>query len=90
MEAMGLSTPDEHQKVVRTRWDWDRFQAHNDIWKDTVRELMKARTSGQVGGAKWYYMDIWDQSMQRPDAHTENLVDPKHDHIDCLHCEYFF
>lgn len=37
-------------------------------------------------GARWHYMDIWDMALQRPDAHTQNLVDPAHENYDCLHC----
>ena len=28
-------------------------------------------------------MDVWDQALQRPDAHTEPGTD-------CLHCEFLF
>lgn len=36
-----------------------------------------------TGGAKWYYLNIWDMSLQRPDAHSEPGKD-------CLHCEFLF
>ena len=31
-------------------------------------------------GARWVYVDLWDQALQRPDAHS----DPD---VDCLHCK---
>ncbi|TFK33345.1 hypothetical protein BDQ12DRAFT_615434 [Crucibulum laeve] len=89
MERMAAATPDEQQKIVRKRWDWDRFDAHNMIWKNTIDEIMRARSYSTVNskykGPKWYYMDVWDQALQRPDAHTQNLIDPKNDNLDCLH-----
>lgn len=85
------STLDKQQKVVRSRWDWDRLEDHNTEWKlviDSMNEKRGGLPEPEISrGAKWYYMDIWNMALQRPDAHTQNLVDPAHENYDCLHCE---
>lgn len=79
-------------KKARIRWDWDLFEVHNGIWRRKIEgmgtqggtydisEGMEAE-QGQLTGAKWYYFDIWDMSLQRPDAHEQPGKD-------CLHCEF--
>jgi len=76
-------------KKARIRWDWDLFEVHNGIWRRKIEgmgtqggtydisEGMEAE-QGQLTGAKWYYFDIWDMSLQRPDAHEQPGKD-------CLH-----
>jgi hypothetical protein len=87
-DDMELSCPDEHQKLVRSRWDWDQFEAHNVEWKRAIAALPQIydpdRNSSQE--ARWYYMDVWNMALQRPDAHTQTL-DRNHGYYDCLHCE---
>ncbi|KXN81230.1 hypothetical protein AN958_05691 [Leucoagaricus sp. SymC.cos] len=85
-EALELSTLDQQQKLVRSRWDWDRFEAHNAEWKQAIasREQLTNGVSSS-DRATWFYMDIWNMALQRPDAHTQNLVDPSHENYDCLH-----
>jgi hypothetical protein len=86
--GLELSTIDQQQKVVRMRWDWDRFEAHNAEWKQVITDLNQTQR-GHASSDKpmWYYMDVWNMALQRPDAHTQNLVDPSHENYDCLHCE---
>lgn len=89
-QDMEASTLDKQQKVVRSRWDWDRLEDHNTEWKlviDSMNEKRGLPDPENSRGAKWYYMDIWNMALQRPDAHTQNLVDPAHENYDCLHCE---
>jgi len=85
--------PTADSKKIRTRWDWDLFEVHNGMWRSTIGKLMRDR-AGRVavakkngegeggqekeGGAKWYYLDLWDVNLQRPDAHSEPGQD-------CLH-----
>lgn len=72
-------------KQQRARWDWDLFVPHNEIWRSTVARLMRERNwwkrsgadAGKLG-ARWVYMDLWEQALQRPDAHSDPAVD-------CLH-----
>ncbi|RDB27159.1 hypothetical protein Hypma_004567 [Hypsizygus marmoreus] len=59
----------------RSRWDWDLFAVHNELWRTKVRRLMRERRGP---GARWFYLDLWDVNLQRPDAHSEPG-------IDCLH-----
>ncbi|TFL06240.1 hypothetical protein BDV98DRAFT_588529 [Pterulicium gracile] len=77
----------ENDKIRDGRkvWDWDLFPDHNDAWRSKIRSLSRRRGSrgasatkkATKGGANWLYMDIWDMSLQRPDAHNEPS--------DCLH-----
>ncbi|KAG5653471.1 hypothetical protein H0H81_000240 [Sphagnurus paluster] len=72
-------------KRQRSRWDWDLFEVHNELWRRMVDSLMRNREwrksrAVRALGAKWYYLDLWDVNLQRPDAHSEPGVD-------CLHCE---
>ncbi|KAF9029679.1 hypothetical protein BDP27DRAFT_1264081 [Rhodocollybia butyracea] len=64
-------------KKQRSRWDWDMFKPHNEMWNQTIDSMTEKR-SPESKNAKWYYFDIWDLSMQRPDAH----LNPGQD---CLH-----
>jgi hypothetical protein len=75
-----IVTSDDDKKQ-RSRWDWDMFKPHNEMWNQTIDSMMKKR-SPESKNAKWYYFDIWDLSMQRPDAH----LNPGQD---CLHCKLF-
>ncbi|KAF9446706.1 hypothetical protein P691DRAFT_732731 [Macrolepiota fuliginosa MF-IS2] len=88
-QGLEASTIDSQQKVVRSRWDWDRLEVHNAEWKQAIDDLIAGQKTPERRDnskrAKWYYMDIWDMALQRPDAHTQNLVDPKHENYDCLH-----
>jgi hypothetical protein len=72
-------------KKERARWDWSLFAVHNKMWKWNIQKLDRERgwreLQGNNAGAKWFYMDLWSQALQRPDAHSE----PGHD---CLHCEF--
>ncbi|KAJ3784034.1 hypothetical protein GGU10DRAFT_395995 [Lentinula aff. detonsa] len=70
-----VSSPDD--KKLRSRWDWDLFKRHNELWNRTIHVINERRPAGAMG-AKWHYFDVWDVSMQRPDAH----LDPGKD---CLH-----
>ncbi|KAG6853554.1 hypothetical protein C0991_003346 [Blastosporella zonata] len=70
-------------KQQRARWDWDLFDVHNELWRRAIGGLMRDRAwrrsrTGMMRGAKWYYLDLWDVNLQRPDAHSEPG-------IDCLH-----
>ncbi|KAG6811493.1 hypothetical protein H0H92_007141 [Tricholoma furcatifolium] len=63
-------------KQQRARWDWDLFEVHNALWKKAIDGLMRDRAwrrsrTGTTKGAKWYYFDLWDVNLQRPDAHSE-------------------
>ncbi|KAF5389466.1 hypothetical protein D9757_004330 [Collybiopsis confluens] len=71
----GVSTPGEKQ--MRNRWDWDLFKPHNNMWNLTIQSLMQRRPENSKS-AKWHYFDVWDLSIQRPDAH----LNPGQD---CLH-----
>ena len=70
--------PDDRGPRFRKRWDRDLFAVHNVLWE---REI--AKMEGEKRGRRrerWLFMDVWDQALQRPDAHTEPGTD-------CLHCE---
>ncbi|EDR10823.1 uncharacterized protein LACBIDRAFT_293315 [Laccaria bicolor S238N-H82] len=77
----------EDERVGRKQWDWDLFQVHNHVWRRTTARLQREREAILKGsgvnpykrtGAQWFYMDLWDQMLQRPDGHqTPNQ--------DCLH-----
>ena len=82
---------DEDEREGRRKWDWDLFQVHNHVWRRTTIRLQREREAILKGsgvnpyrstGAQWFYMDLWDQMLQRPDGHqTPNQ--------DCLHCKWF-
>ncbi|KAG6856610.1 hypothetical protein H0H87_002565 [Tephrocybe sp. NHM501043] len=70
-------------KQQRARWDWDLFEVHNELWRRAIGGLRRDRAwrrsrTGMMRGARWYYLDLWDVNLQRPDAHSEPG-------IDCLH-----
>lgn len=77
----------EDDRVGRKKWDWDLFQVHNHVWRRATTRLQREREASLKGsgfnryrsiGAQWFYMDLWDQMLQRPDGHqTPNQ--------DCLH-----
>jgi len=56
---------------------------HNALWEQEIASLDRLREEGMGGRVKWIFMDVWDQALQRPDAHTEPGTD-------CLHCESFY
>jgi hypothetical protein len=81
-----IHTDDERRQV--SRWDWDLFTTHNEVWKRAVGRTMRyRRQSGK--GARAFHLDLWDQALQRPDAHSMTKVPMG---VDCLHCEscWFF
>ncbi|KAE9409503.1 hypothetical protein BT96DRAFT_984574 [Gymnopus androsaceus JB14] len=65
------------EKLGRSRWDWDEFKHHNEMWNSTIQSIMEERPE-ESKDAKWYYLDVWDLSLQRPEAHLEPPQD-------CLH-----
>jgi len=76
---------DPEMKQQRARWDWDLFDPHNEIWRLSVARLMWERhlrkqngADAKNLGARWVYVDLWNQALQRPDAHSDPAVD-------CLH-----
>ncbi|KAJ3550756.1 hypothetical protein NMY22_g251 [Coprinellus aureogranulatus] len=71
-------TPAEKEK--RLRKDWDLFSVHNDVWRAAILRLEQERLAWLVsphvpeikrrkGKAKWIYLDVWNEALQRPDAH---------------------
>ncbi|KAH6889080.1 hypothetical protein BKA70DRAFT_1330411 [Coprinopsis sp. MPI-PUGE-AT-0042] len=68
-------------RKVRLRWDWDRFDVHNDLWRQAIPRLQREREEmkrkGEVAEAelppKWLFVDFWPMSLQRPDAHSDCL-----------------
>ncbi|KIJ92261.1 hypothetical protein K443DRAFT_440431 [Laccaria amethystina LaAM-08-1] len=75
VERLISTMPDEQWRTFRKRWDWDLFAVHNALWE---REIASREEGMGGGGVKWIFMDVWDQALQRPDAHTEPGTD-------CLH-----
>ncbi|TFK44109.1 hypothetical protein BDQ12DRAFT_594552 [Crucibulum laeve] len=63
-------------------WDWDLFGSYNLMWRQAIEELNLKRYSQHLKGAEWFYMDIWNMTLQRPDAHTQQ---PGGLGPDCLH-----
>lgn len=77
---------DPVDRKVRLRWDWDRFDIHNDLWRQAISKLQRERKELKEKGVaeadlppKWLFVDFWSMTLQRPDAHS-----------DCLHCECKF
>ena len=90
MPRLKALVDDPQVKQQRARWDWDLFEPHNEIWRSTVGRLMRERNlrkqngvDAEKLGARWVYVDLWDQALQRPDAHSDPAVD-------CLHCKPTF
>ena len=54
------------------------FAVHNTLWEQEIAKMERGKE--REGRARWLFMDVWDQALQRPDAHTEPGTD-------CLHCE---
>jgi hypothetical protein len=82
----GASTDEE--KEEKRKQDWDLFSVHNDLWRRAIVRLEQERKQASARPypytkiyAKWYYLDIWQQALQRPDAHRDPLAD-------CLSCEF--
>ncbi|KAF8987563.1 hypothetical protein BDQ17DRAFT_1374939 [Cyathus striatus] len=63
----------QEEREDRLKWDWDRFNVHNLLWKESIRKMGETRK--RLG---WVYLDVWGLALQRPDAHAESGVD-------CLH-----
>ena len=81
LNTPGVNTADDRNGI--SRWDWDLFSVHNENWKSTIQHMM---ANGQLGGkgAKAFYLDVWNQTLQRPDAHSMTTLPVG---VDCLHCE---
>ncbi|KAL1682960.1 hypothetical protein EV122DRAFT_258892 [Schizophyllum commune] len=71
------SAPNAARQLTWSRWDWDQFKVHNGMWKVAIEKAQKERLASDAG-PRWYYLDIYGLSLQRPDAHS-NPDD------DCLH-----
>jgi hypothetical protein len=63
-ERLISAVPDERWRTFRNRWDWDSFAVLNALWEREIARMER-------GGAGRIFMDVWDQALQRPDAHTE-------------------
>jgi hypothetical protein len=48
------------------------------MWERKLRQ--QNGVDARKFGARWVYVDLWDQALQRPDAHSDPAVD-------CLHCK---
>ena len=77
-----LATPGLNIRT-QMRWDWDMFDTLNDQWRGEIarlhqkrREMVRKGTPEAALPPKWLFVDFWEMSLQRPDAHS-----------DCLHCE---
>ncbi|KAF5332286.1 hypothetical protein D9611_008082 [Ephemerocybe angulata] len=88
-ELSDLSATSERDIVTRRRWDWDYFNVHSQIWREEIsrlerlsRMVKQPNKSRFVRGVKWLFMDVYDMSLQRPDAHSSPGKD-------CLHSVYF-
>lgn len=82
-------TPAERE--YRLRKDWDLFSVHNDVWRGAIVRLEQERVAWlasphvlemkkRKGKAKWNYVDVWNEALQRPDAHYNPARD-------CVQCE---
>ena len=86
VERLIATMPDDRRRRFRKRWDWDLFAVHNALWEQEIAKMEEEgekKRGGGGGGSRWLFMDVWDQALQRPDAHTEPGTD-------CLHCECVF
>ncbi|KAF6758225.1 hypothetical protein DFP72DRAFT_189008 [Ephemerocybe angulata] len=75
-------------REVKLKWDWDLFAVHNDVWRratsrfDSERETWEKDVKNGMlhpgpkkGKAKWRYLEVWNQTLQRPDAHYSPPTD---------------
>ncbi|TFK25740.1 hypothetical protein FA15DRAFT_327405 [Coprinopsis marcescibilis] len=76
----GVATEAERQQ--KRKWDWDLFPVHNEVWRRAIirleheRKMLFAKPFPlQRLYAKWHYLDIWSQALQRPDAHYDPSQD---------------
>lgn len=76
----GVSTEEEREQ--KRKQDWDLFSVHNDLWRRAIVRLEQERKQALARPypytkvySKWYYLDIWHQALQRPDAHRDPLAD---------------
>ena len=76
------SAPNAARQLTWSRWDWDQFKVHNGMWKVAIEKAQKERLASDAG-PRWYYLDIYELSLQRPDAHDSPG-------LDCLHCKCSF
>lgn len=83
----GVTTEQDRQE--KRKLDWDLFPVHNDLWRRAIVRLEQERKQMlakpyqmQKVYAKWHFLDIWGQALQRPDAHHDPLQD-------CLSCALF-
>ncbi|KAJ2927342.1 hypothetical protein H1R20_g9758, partial [Candolleomyces eurysporus] len=61
-------------RKVRRRWDWDMFNTHSQVWRKEIEGLQRERKASiergeDVRGVKWLFVDLYEMSLQRPDAH---------------------
>lgn len=77
---LSKSAKSQAEKELRLRKDWDLFGVHNDVWRGAIVRLEQERVAWlaspnipeikrRKGKAKWIYLDVWNQALQRPDAH---------------------
>ncbi|TFK34963.1 hypothetical protein BDQ12DRAFT_726442 [Crucibulum laeve] len=67
------------EKCGWQKWDWDLFDRHNALWRDFVQWEKECWDAGtETSDAKWFFLDVWNQALQRQDAHAEPGAD-------CLH-----
>ncbi|KAG2020985.1 hypothetical protein CC2G_006264 [Coprinopsis cinerea AmutBmut pab1-1] len=73
---------DEGERQKRRKWDWDLFVVHNDLWRRAIVRLEQERKQMEEKPypftkyyAKWRYLDVWSQALQRPDAHYDPTQD---------------
>jgi hypothetical protein len=83
MDAQATSALD---RKVRRRWDWDLFDTHSHVWRKEIEREQRKREAAVKRGedmqrVKWLFVDLYEMSLQRPDAHGA----PGRD---CLHCEF--
>ncbi|KAF5332207.1 hypothetical protein D9611_008173 [Ephemerocybe angulata] len=84
LELSDASASNEVDRKVRRRWDWDYLNVLSQVWKTEIehqewlRRTMKLRNQSGGVGMRWLYVDVYEMSLQRPDAHA---VPGK----DCLH-----
>ncbi|KAH6919213.1 hypothetical protein BKA70DRAFT_1249545 [Coprinopsis sp. MPI-PUGE-AT-0042] len=72
----------EEEREEKRKQDWDLFSVHNDLWRRAIVRLEQERKQALARPypytkiyAKWYYLDVWNQALQRPDAHRDPLAD---------------
>ncbi|KAG2011264.1 hypothetical protein CC2G_011405 [Coprinopsis cinerea AmutBmut pab1-1] len=83
----------DQDRKSKKRWDWDLFNVHNQLWRDEIKRLQALQVEGDESDeskARWFFLDFWEMTLQRPDAHSAPGIDCLHWCLPAVHMEWTY